>query len=592
LDTENIEKIAVNKIRETFDWCKLIQYFISDNDKTPSWDGYLCVYNSPGKKKDDLKYQPIPIQIKGTEKEDFPSDRITFQVSLADLKNYRKSHGTIFFVVYIKSPKEYKIYYQGLSGLRIKKYLKKMERKNTCSTSIELRPFPDTDEIEITNLIINFAAEMENKVSINREFSVEDIISKRVAGFDNFNISCTTYKTNPFDYLLSHQVTLNAHNTSADLLMPIDEIFLKTIQFNNPSPVTVGGEEFYSSFVAVLEKEKLVLTIGNGIIITIYRLENPWRVNFNYKLSEFVEDRIKDIKFLLAFFKANQFEINSYPMHFNIKPEDLTKIDLEYLRTNLVYLEQIKKLKTILSIGKDINFEKLTSSDFNNLDLLIKAFLNNQIVEYKQKDEILFQLLRIANIKIMFSILRINENFCNFKRVEKTGYVFSSGEEFNEKFPSTVFFIMQQDDFESIDNIDYEVIYSDIISVKQTKPFMEHLILFLLTILLAYDDMTIKDLRMLKFVEKVCDSFIGKTSWVNDEILILNKLQAIKRYRSLSSEEKIKLIEIANNTNDDSVKVGAYILYEDYDQADYFFSKLDEDRKKQFAEYPINKLWK
>lgn len=50
-DTTNIEAKALNEFRRYLEDSKGIQPIISDNDKEPSWDGFLYVYNAGIKDK-------------------------------------------------------------------------------------------------------------------------------------------------------------------------------------------------------------------------------------------------------------------------------------------------------------------------------------------------------------------------------------------------------------------------------------------------------------------------------------------------------------------------------------------------------------
>ena len=76
LDSKAIETLSVNAVRNSIVICPILDQFIPDNDKEPSWDGNVYIYNSSSKTKDNLKGR-LPVQVKGTENNDFLKEKIT-----------------------------------------------------------------------------------------------------------------------------------------------------------------------------------------------------------------------------------------------------------------------------------------------------------------------------------------------------------------------------------------------------------------------------------------------------------------------------------------------------------------------------------
>ena len=100
LDKKAIETFSVNAVRDSIVMTDYLDQFIADNDKEPSWDGFVYIYKEKEKKKDQLKGR-IPVQVKGTEKDDLSKEAIAFPIAIADLNNYLNDGGVMFFVVYI-----------------------------------------------------------------------------------------------------------------------------------------------------------------------------------------------------------------------------------------------------------------------------------------------------------------------------------------------------------------------------------------------------------------------------------------------------------------------------------------------------------
>ena len=100
MDSKAIETISVNAVRNSVVMSELLDQFIPDNDKEPSWDGCVYIYGDKSKKKSSLKGR-MPVQIKGKICNDHPK-KIAYSMSTADLKNYLNDGGCILFVVYIQ----------------------------------------------------------------------------------------------------------------------------------------------------------------------------------------------------------------------------------------------------------------------------------------------------------------------------------------------------------------------------------------------------------------------------------------------------------------------------------------------------------
>ena len=129
-----IEKRAIIKLLDCLTKSEYLNPDIEVNDKTPSWDGHVELYenNKMNKKKIDL-VKRIPVQVKGKSNPEITSEYINQNVEKSDLENYIKHGGIIFFVVLMRDHDNYQIYYDNLTTVKIRRYLKLMEDKNSLS---------------------------------------------------------------------------------------------------------------------------------------------------------------------------------------------------------------------------------------------------------------------------------------------------------------------------------------------------------------------------------------------------------------------------------------------------------------------------
>ena len=126
LKTKDIEELAISAVKSYFNTCALVSPHISDNDKTPDWDGTLDLYE---KEKDVRKnfFGSIGIQVKGKLVKDFKG-KTSYPVETVFLSN-ALNKGFIFFVVEVKENGETKIFYKTMAPIEIRGEMSKIKRE-------------------------------------------------------------------------------------------------------------------------------------------------------------------------------------------------------------------------------------------------------------------------------------------------------------------------------------------------------------------------------------------------------------------------------------------------------------------------------
>jgi hypothetical protein len=124
LDQKAIETKAVNAVRDIIVESDYLDQYIVDNDKEPSFDGFVNLYSEKGKNKENYVGR-IAVQVKGTQKK-IPEKKTTIKhsVALNDLRYYLEEGGAIFFVVHIsRDGKVRRIFYNDLLPFKIRKII-------------------------------------------------------------------------------------------------------------------------------------------------------------------------------------------------------------------------------------------------------------------------------------------------------------------------------------------------------------------------------------------------------------------------------------------------------------------------------------
>ena len=84
LTTKEIEELSVGAIRKLIMNSSKLDSDIPTNDKSPSWDGEIFLYNEhKSKGKGDIKRR-IPVQVKGTKVKKFSNNTSNYSFEVSD----------------------------------------------------------------------------------------------------------------------------------------------------------------------------------------------------------------------------------------------------------------------------------------------------------------------------------------------------------------------------------------------------------------------------------------------------------------------------------------------------------------------------
>ena len=298
MDRKAIETLSVNAIRDSVVVSDFLDQFIADNDKEPTWDGFVYIYSDKSKKKEKLKGR-LPVQIKGTENDDFSKEEISFPVSTTDLNNYLYDGGAVFFVVYIgHNGLTRQIYYAELPPIKLRVYL--AEAKEQKSKSIKLKKFP-TDPNEKAMIFFQCLENCQKQASFSSAqlLSLEELESQGVLEGITVPVS-TVGGIDPKTALLKNEVYIYAKIKGSAIPQPIEAIPQKlTTQEMRNAQVSVGDRLFYSTVRVVQDAETVTIIFGESF--SIKASKNDRTVKINYKSSDKLRTLIVDLDFLISY---------------------------------------------------------------------------------------------------------------------------------------------------------------------------------------------------------------------------------------------------------------------------------------------------
>ncbi|WP_186843517.1 hypothetical protein, partial [Acetobacterium fimetarium] len=302
MNKTQIEMRAIIALENVLTRSQYINPEVAKNDKTPSWDGNIFVYDQPGTKKKDLLGK-IDIQVKGHYNTDDFSEKITYPVNICDLKNYLNDSGAIYFVVYLQDFDNHKIYYRPLLRYDLTCLLK--EIKDQKSKSIELLEFP-TDELEIRDIFTNFIRNRSLQGTVDHKFLSMEDVEKANLSIESFNFFYSgpgLKQCSPIEYTLNHPTYIYIKPFDFEVYLPVDKAtFTRAIQTFSKD-IKVNGELIYTEYDVLHTKVKSILRFGKNV-------EIDFSLNkIHFKDTGFLSDRIKDLGFFIAILENQDVSI-------------------------------------------------------------------------------------------------------------------------------------------------------------------------------------------------------------------------------------------------------------------------------------------
>lgn len=591
MDTESLATGAVEKAIAQTDY---LAPYINSKDKEPVWDGGIYAYHHASQyhSNDDLVGR-VPIQVKGHITANPDKEEVSFPIKIDDLRNYLVEGGTIFFVVYFDTDgNNEKIYYKCLLPFELKRIL--CEADEQASKTIHLRPFP-TDKKEKSNIFLNFIRDRDQQRACIRfdMVTLEDIAKTGRIPELTIGYTCVDgSNTSIFENMITHGMYLYA-KLDFGVVLPVEHFENITMAGARiEKPVMVGNTQYYESYEKIYKPNKVVeLCFGKNTVLTLYRKENRQTLNFSLKGT--LSERIKDLRFIIAAFEYGGFQVGeSFFSYSDAIPNDLARFDLESRKKVLSVLEKVKSVLDKMDVQGDLELDNISNSDLKNLDLLVAAVADGQLVPLPDTGSP-FGYFNINNLKLIICAIKDSTtgkykiyNFFDAPIVLRCPDI----EGIEHSCPLCA--ILSKEMLFNTCNINCTKIIEELRSAENSPFFSDIVVKLLLEVLLAYDEASQKKPILLDLADEIINVIKKRNLDVPSEITRLNELQIQKRKRDLTVNECEELVRIAeSNEYDEESIIGAYLLLDNHMAAKLHFEKIDADRQNRFRSFPIYRFW-
>lgn len=591
LDKKAIETISVNAVRNSIVTSPFLDQFIPDNDKEPSWDGNVYIYEDASKKKNKLKGR-LPVQVKGKIYGDFSADEISYSMDVSDLKNYLYDGGAVLFVVYMDaSGITTQIYYSELTPLKLKIILN--EAKKQKSKSVKLKKFPE-DGYKKATIFLNCLQNCQKQASFTdaKLYSLEEL--EKTGLLESLTIPLAGAGVfDPKTLLLTSEAYLYANIKGSSIPQPIEilpkEIFTSEVVTND---VVIDGYVHYNKYSVIRSAESTTVRFGESFKITFG--ESVPGCKMSYKNSSKLRILASDLHFLLDYIEKGYFQVGKVKIPFEKDGVNFNDFDIDEERERLLFAQRSVKVLDMLGCKEELDVSKLTGEDFRNLERLAIALIDKEPVSGLKPDLPPVALMTIGALKFILVFINGEDEgeysiFDFFKSDLSIAYKGENG----EMIPTSQYAILHADDLLKIQNIQPELFLPSFQKVE-TEDKYTRANWFLLELLEAYDNSSDKRKDLLKAADEL-SRWLYETSeeYLDYHIKCLNRYQVLKRKRGLTLDEVAELWNIAeDNSATDEYKLGAYLLLEQQVPAERYFEKLTEEAQNGFKTYPIFRYYR
>ena len=582
MNSLKIEMGAVLALKNVIQLNDLMKDYINDNDKEPSWDGHIYLYNSDDMKAENIRYK-IPVQVKGKNDESLlKRERISFPVEYKHLRNYY-GDGGVFYVVVVISDDRRKttIFYDDLTTVKLSALLKKSEDKKPDQTkNIVLQKLKKNDDSLLFKVLVQFGFDREHQGSGNGEIIEKAININVLDKVDAIRVTSylVTNEIEVLEKISTGELCLYGHRSDLDMWLPFDyehqqEIQLKTVLLMNKS-IGVDGKNYYDKYwVERMASGTPIIRVSKNLIIDL--LGGKLNLEFHGNIEEIK----KDVDFLYAVMNGTSFWVQN---------KKLSEYSDKNVPTDLQ--NKMEMITDFYNALKEINFicekdfDDFNDEDWKSVRSLINIYHRNIKIKDDRNNE---WCMWWWNGKVIPLLAVWDDDEIKIVNwLTKEGYVIFTEKESGEKFKLPRGIMFRRDVWEKLYEVDEEILLNDIENSDYSEKTLGDLYLFFVEILSAYD--VTKNEKYYSMATLLIKKLLQVEE--DNENGIINRLQLLKRKRELSEKEISELESLEEKTENDMIMCAINVLLDNKHKAKQLINKLSEADQEIFKNYPIYNL--
>lgn len=576
MNSVKIEKRSISELKSWIAEHDLLDEYINDNDKEPSWDGYIMVYTDEDLKAEHIKYK-IPVQVKGKCKNELINRKmITYPVEYRHLQNYYFDGGVVYFVIAISEDAKRKtIFANALTPVKLKELLKSAEKKPNQTKNIPLQRLKDVHELYI--LLLQYGHDSKRQGTGQCELMRKTIDLSKLRDIDKLEatvISANSEKET-LKKIFSGEVGLFGHLEKSDIWLPVE--YSQQIRFKvrtvrcHDELVKVDGIEFYKRFRIEEDDESIKIIFSDNLYIKLTDIE----YTVNLALNGTVESLRQDVLFMKALLSGHILQLGKM-VEIEIHSDAIGNDFLEGIKITDAFTRACEQF----DVRPSKKMKDYTEQDWKKMQELTNLY-HGYIIP--KDGDIAWHMWWWENKLYPFIVYREN-NKVRAINIFKDDKCVTEVKFEEKKYRVPVFASLNRDIWSKLYDVREQTLIKQI---EQSDMNMETAPVFIsifIELMWAYDDIENEKYYNAAFliIEKLIELD-------NDNVAAtINRMQLIYRKKELAEEEMRKLEAI--DDQDYLAKCAANILLDNKRIAKKYLEKMSEEDKNKFKQNPIYNL--
>lgn len=576
MNSVKIEKRSISELKSWIAEHDLLDEYINDNDKEPSWDGYIMVYTDEDLKVEHIKYK-IPVQVKGKCKNELINRKmITYPVEYRHLQNYYFDGGVVYFVIAISEDAKRKtIFANALTPVKLKELLKSAEKKPNQTKNIPLQRLKDVHELYI--LLLQYGHDSKRQGTGQCELMRKTIDLSKLRDIDKLEatvISANSEKE-ALKKIFSGEVGLFGHLEKSDIWLPVE--YSQQIRFKvrtvrcHDELVKVDGIEFYKRFRIEEDDESIKIIFSDNLYIKLTDIG----YTMNLALNGTVESLRQDVLFMKALLSGHILQLGKM-VEIEIHSDAIGNDFLEGIKITDAFTRACEQF----DVRPSKKMKDYTEQDWKKMQELTNLY-HGYIIP--KDGDIAWHMWWWENKLYPFIVYREN-NKVRAINIFKDDKCVTEVKFEEKKYRVPVFASLNRDIWSKLYDVREQTLIKQI---EQSDINMETAPVFIsifIELMWAYDDIENEKYYNAAFliIEKLIELD-------NDNVAAtINRMQLIYRKRELAEEEMRKLEAI--DDQDYLAKCAANILLDNKRIAKKYLEKMSEEDKNKFKQNPIYNL--
>lgn len=579
MDASTLEKMAIATLSDKILTTETIVPYLSENDKTPSWDGELIVYKSSTKEKDNI-YGVCKVQVKGktVSSKEIERKKIQYRVFLSDLNNYRFNGGVLFFVVGITETFERKVYYKDLLPYELAEIISRKKEQKTCAITLKEMPIDSNKAARMIRRFIRNSREQFSTTPLHpiglseylTKYNEGNVLSFTVDFPDMFETSTWLY---------------SSPKAQLHIKEPIGKIRIVEMGVRDSSLEVYVRDKCYFD-MATVAKRTHGFVIYLGECIEIY-VEDDKKANYKFMHKGTIDDVLNGLHFFLDFMQGGEIKIisKSFGEQFIYNGTTDSEQYITEIQSDIECYTYVKELLLKLNVRKIIHVNDFSMDDLRFLCKMYKYIVKNetQVVTPDMRSEI--KVYKVGSLTLAFVFINQGNQGQWLDFFDYTKFTFLLTDTNEGTFKSSFFLRLQKQHFLKWNNINYFAIEESIRRIPTNDFNCVNTNMLLLEMLSAYDE---------SLNQELLQSVINISRYLqerrNETVYILNYFQAICRQRPLNMDERERIIMLRQQENDNATLAGISAILGNKEEYELHLSKLSPELRQQFLSYPINNL--